>query len=116
MRTPSAAKAAKLSYGHFSRYFKQRTGMTFRQWVRGERLARAVGLLDRNPWIPLADAYRQAGFGSIRAMERAFKAELGTTARRYAANRKSRAVRVRDFAPRKAELYSSLLPQAEDPE
>lgn len=74
----TAAKVARLSPKYFSSFFKQHTGMGFRDWVTHLRVQRAKALLtERNR--PVTRVALEVGFKDTRTFQRAFKKVTGMT-------------------------------------
>lgn len=68
----------------FSRFFKAKVGITFATYVRIVRVARASDLIAHDDAM-VSDACREAGFGSMGALLRAFRAVYGETPSEYRA-------------------------------
>lgn len=82
---PSRAEAAfeaSITVTSFSRMFRVRTGTKYETWLRAVRVARAIELIEREN-VPLKILVHRAGFGSRRAMERAFRDLLGVLPGEY---------------------------------
>lgn len=75
------AALAKLSPGHFSRAFAVSTGVTPRSYVIGERMRRAVTLLETPE--SLAEIAFQCGFSDQSHFSRLFRREFGTPPSRW---------------------------------
>ena len=75
---PEIASVACLSAAHFSRVFKQTTGMPLTRYVVQRRVARARDLLDGTD-EPVAEIAVQCGFSSQSHLTTSFKAITGTT-------------------------------------
>ncbi len=75
-----SALAARVgtSERNFGRIFKQETGRTPAWLVEQIRLERVVDFLERSDW-PLAKIAERTGFGSVDALQRAFRRKIGTT-------------------------------------
>lgn len=66
------ARAAHFSVYHFTRFFKETTGMTFVQYLNSYRICKAVKYLtDTND--PITEVAFRAGFDSIKTFNRVFK-------------------------------------------
>ncbi len=76
------ARAAGYSAYHFSRIFKDMTGLTPMDYVRKRRLSAAARDAARSA-LPLIDIAVRWGFESLEAFLRAFEAEHGITPGRY---------------------------------
>ncbi|WLS06425.1 GlxA family transcriptional regulator [Shinella oryzae] len=75
---PALANKAGMSERTFSRSFHKETGTTPAHFVETARLERAKMLLETSDW-PLARIAEQSGFGSLHALHRAFRKQLGIT-------------------------------------
>ncbi|MDO4621707.1 MAG: AraC family transcriptional regulator [Eubacteriales bacterium] len=75
----AAVQYMYMSEGHFSRYFKARTGTTFTRYMNALRISRAVDLLHRMPSISVTDLAAQCGFNTLRSFNRVFKEMTGYT-------------------------------------
>ena len=73
-----AARQADLSVFHFSRLFKNMSGMNFKTFLNSVRVSRAESLL-RESELPVIDIAFECGFNSIRTFNRVFKAVKGCT-------------------------------------
>jgi AraC-like DNA-binding protein len=73
-----AARAASLSPSYFSRVFSKTVGASFRSFLNGIRLERAVELMSGTD-ARLADIALECGFESVRSFNRSFQALRGTT-------------------------------------
>ncbi len=76
------ASKAGMSERNFTRTFKRETGRTPAWLVEQTRLERVVDLLERSDW-PLARVAQRSGFGSVDALQRAFRRKFGTTPNAY---------------------------------
>jgi len=76
-----AARAA-MSRRNFTRHFRQATGMSFTQWLLGQRLAQARRMLEAGDASVEAVA-RQAGFGSALSLRQHFRSTLKTSPTAY---------------------------------
>ena len=76
------AELAKLSPYHFGRLFKQSTGLTPHQYVLGERIWMAKGLL-ADGRFSITEISRQLGFSSRTHFTTAFRERVGTTPKEY---------------------------------
>ena len=76
------APVAAMSAGGFGRFFREATGQSFRDWLVGHRLERAVVLLrDHNE--PIGRVTEAIGFGSERTFRRLFQGRFGCTPSRF---------------------------------
>lgn len=72
IRLGDAAKVSHYSDYHFSRYFKEATGLTFNRYLNRLRISKASVLLahsDRD----ITDISFETGFGSVKSFNRVFK-------------------------------------------
>ncbi|MFB9325608.1 AraC family transcriptional regulator [Paenibacillus aurantiacus] len=76
------ADAAAVSASHFSRTFKQFTGMNVTDYVNAKRIIRAKELLSESDGT-IADIAEQCGFASIPHFHRVFKALTDATPSSY---------------------------------
>lgn len=78
----SLAQRALMSRRSFTRHFRQLTGSTLGDWLRGERLALAQRLLESTAQ-PIAEVAVLAGFGSVASLRQHFSAALGLSPSAY---------------------------------
>jgi AraC-like DNA-binding protein len=78
----AAAAVAGLEYHHFSRFFHERVGLCFRDWVCALRVARAMELLAQRDQ-PISWVGDTVGFADRRTLQRAFRRWLGMTPREF---------------------------------
>ena len=77
-----AAQIAATEKTYFSTFFHQKVGITFTDWLRRLRVAKAIEILKtRNQSI--CDIAFEVGFGDLRSFERAFKRYTNLTAREF---------------------------------
>lgn len=76
------AKRCGLSRSHFSKAFKQSTGLSPRDWQIEDRIRRAELLL-RDLRLPIADVATQCGFADQSHLTRLFKRFRGVTPARW---------------------------------
>ncbi len=77
-----AARIAATEKTYFSTFFRQKVGITFTDWLRQLRVAKAIEILKtRNQSI--CDIAFEVGFGDLRSFERAFKRYTHMTAREF---------------------------------
>ena len=76
------ATRAAMSRRHFTRHFRQATGTSFKQWLLGQRLAHAQGMLE-NSAASVDVVAQQAGFGSALSLRQHFRAALQTSPSAY---------------------------------
>ena len=77
-----AAAHMGISKSHFAHLFKAFTGMTFLDYLTGERIRHAQALF-RNPDARIIDVAFDSGFSSISSFNRAFKKATGLTPSQY---------------------------------
>lgn len=70
------AASLHMSYGHLSRLYKQRTGLTIVERMNQIRLEKACGLL-RQPVLLIKEVAEQAGFPDICYFSKVFKKKYG---------------------------------------
>lgn len=70
------AKCAGTSDRSLARRFHEETGSTPMQWLKAERVSRAVELLE-NKNMPLTDIWEACGFGSAETFRREFRKKMG---------------------------------------
>jgi len=66
------SNVANFSVYHFTRFFKETTGMTFGQYLNNFRVAKAVGYL-KESIDPITEVVFKSGFNSIKTFNRVFK-------------------------------------------
>jgi AraC-like DNA-binding protein len=76
------AGVAHLEPKYFSRFFHDRVGLTFTEWLAARRVEHAAALL-RERDRPVGEVAQQAGFRTCRACDRWFKRFKGVTPFRY---------------------------------
>ncbi len=77
-----AASIAATEKTYFSTFFKKKVGLTFTDWLRRLRVAKAMEIMrTRNQSI--CDIAFEVGFGDLRSFERAFKRYTNLTAREF---------------------------------
>ena len=69
-------------YAYLSKYFRGAAGMTYNEYLRQYRISRACYLLENEKMTVLAIAV-ECGFGSLRSMNRQFRAQTGQTPTEY---------------------------------
>jgi YesN/AraC family two-component response regulator len=81
------ARAARLSRYHFCRLFRQETGMTFLEYLRGVRVRRAKALLaDRH--LRITEVAYGVGFSDLSHFDRTFRKIVGLSPSEYRASLK----------------------------
>lgn len=78
----AAAALSNLEPSAFSKFFKRRVGITFREWVRLFRTVKALELL-RETELPVPVIASRTGLGSARSLERVFRRTVGVTPREF---------------------------------
>ena len=76
------AQACELSVRHFTRAFRQSTGMAPHEWLVHLRLERAKGLLAGSS-RPLAEVASECGFADQSHFTRSFLRDVGVTPREW---------------------------------
>lgn len=76
------ARVAALERTYFSRYFRQRAGVSFRDWILLLRIRRACELLEQED-RGIHEIAVIVGYSSHSAFTRAFKQLMGTTPSSY---------------------------------
>ncbi len=77
-----AARIAATEKTYFSTFFRKKVGITFTEWLRRLRVARAIEIMKtRNQSI--VDIAFEVGFGDLRSFERAFKKYTNLTASEF---------------------------------
>ena len=77
-----AAQIAATEKTYFSTFFRKKVGITFTDWLRQIRVAKAIEIIKtRNQSI--CDTAFEVGFGDLRSFERAFKRYTNMTAREF---------------------------------
>lgn len=72
----NAADQVHLSIFHFARMFKKIMGLSFKEYLDGLRIDKAVALI-RDTTLPMTEIAMECGFQSIRTFNRVFKATKG---------------------------------------
>lgn len=67
------AKTANFSIYHFTRFFKEATGMTFIQYLNNYRITKAIKYLTNSSGEPITEVAFRAGFESIKSFNRVFR-------------------------------------------
>ena len=76
------ASAVGMSYSHFSRLFKARTGEGFGQYVLGRRMRRARRMLEQ-PGMRVSEVAYAVGYRNHKHFSRAFREYFGQTPTQY---------------------------------
>lgn len=77
-----AARVACLERKYFSAFFRDKTGIRFRDWLACVRVIRAAELMRQNDHT-ITQVAHAVGFGDLRTFERTFKKFKGTTPRQF---------------------------------
>ncbi len=77
-----AARVACLERKYFSAFFRDKTGVCFRDWLAHVRVTRAAELMRHNNHT-ITNIAHAAGFGDLRTFERTFKKIKGITPRQF---------------------------------
>lgn len=80
--TVDAAGVAALEVKYFSRFFRARIGLTFKEWLSTLRVEIAAQMMMRQDHSVTEVTYL-VGFGSLRTFERAFKRRKHVTPREF---------------------------------
>ncbi len=86
------AARAHMSQRTLVRRFRAETGESLAEWVARRRIERARALLEDTD-LPVAQVAHDAGFGSVEALRRHFRARVGTSPRAYRDTFRARAGR-----------------------
>ena len=76
------AGIAGLEKKYFSAFFHQKVGITFTEWFRQFRVAKAIEIMKTRNESIINIAF-EVGFGDLRTFERAFKKYTNLTAREF---------------------------------
>lgn len=90
LSVPALAKRASMSERNFARAFRDETGMTPAAYVETARVERARIFLDSGD-LPVEAIARQAGFGTVETMRRAFRRRVGVSPAGYRSRFRSEA-------------------------
>jgi len=77
-----AAQIASLEEKYFSAYFRQKTGIRFKEWVAEVRITHARAMMKSRNYNITEIAFA-VGFRDLRTFERAFKRHTGMTPRAF---------------------------------
>lgn len=78
----AAARVAGLNEKYFSRFFRQKTGVRYSEWVNAVRIDRATRMIRRSNYSITAVAF-EIGYRDLRTFERVFKRYTGVTPREF---------------------------------
>jgi len=90
LSVPALARRACMSERHFARAFRDETGMTPAVYVEAARVERARIALETGE-LPVETVARQAGFGTVETMRRAFRRRVGVSPAGYRSRFRSEA-------------------------
>ncbi len=76
------SRALGYDYGYLSRYFGKCTGIPYNAYLNQYRISKACYLLE-NKKMTVLDIAVECGFGSLRSMNRRFRAQTGKTPTEY---------------------------------
>ena len=68
----TAARVAATEKSYFSTFFRKKVGITFTEWLRRFRVAKAMDIIETSDHSICEVAY-EVGFGDLRSFQRAFK-------------------------------------------
>ena len=91
-----AADMAGLEKKYFSRFFKEKTGICFRDWISRVRVKRSQEMLMERDYT-ITEACFAVGFRDLRTFERAFKKHTGMTPRDFK-NSVARAIKQNEYS------------------
>jgi len=77
-----AARVVGLSEKYFSRFFREKTGLRYSEWVNGVRVEKAMQRMRQSNYSITTVAY-DVGFQDLRTFERVFKKLTGLTPRDF---------------------------------
>jgi len=77
-----AAQIAATEKTYFSTFFRKKVGITFTDWLRRLRVAKAIEIIKTRD-ESICDIAFEVGFGDLRSFERAFKRYTNLTAREF---------------------------------
>jgi len=82
LTVPALARRALMSDRNFARAFRRETGLTPGAYVEAARIERARIALETSD-LPVEEVARQAGFGTVETMRRAFRRQVGVSPADY---------------------------------
>lgn len=91
-----AADLAGLEKKYFSRFFKEKTGICFRDWIACARVKRSQEMLMERDYTVTETCFA-VGFRDLRTFERAFKKHTGMTPRDFKAS-VARAIKQNEYS------------------
>lgn len=78
IRLRDAARVAQLEEKYFSAYFREKTGLLFRDWLAAERIRHAKSMMVSHDYS-IAEVAFAVGYHDLRTFQRAFKKCTGMT-------------------------------------
>ena len=78
----NAAQIAATEKTYFSTFFREKVGITFTEWLRQFRVAKAIEIIKTRKESIITIAF-EVGFEDLRTFERAFKKYTNLTAREF---------------------------------
>ena len=78
----TAARVAGLNTKYFSRFFRDKTGVRFSEWVHAVRVEKATHMMQASNHSITTVAF-DVGYIDLRTFERVFKKHMGMTPREY---------------------------------
>ena len=82
IKLADVAHTTAISPSRLSHLFRERTGMSFSEWLASRRIRTAIALMEKHD-VALPELAYRSGFGSYRTFERSFKRIQGITPSRY---------------------------------
>ena len=102
------ASIAAMEKTYFSAYFSKKVGISFTDWLRRIRIAKAMELMEARD-TSITEIAFEVGFGDLRTFERAFRRYIGRTPSDF---RKSVLPKTTDFeaSPPEADVIPEFFP------
>lgn len=119
LRLEDVAAVAHVSPFHFHRLFKAIVGETVAQFVKRQRLERALYLLSHTPGLSLTDVALQCGFSSPSDFSRSFRQHYGAPPKAFdleAFRQSRREAFEHTLQPAPSEATRFFLPPGENPD
>jgi transcriptional regulator GlxA family with amidase domain len=82
VRLADLAKQESMSVRTFTRRFREEAGISPGEWIVGQRVERARGLLEQTD-LPMEQVAREAGFGTAQSLRKHVQAALGVSPTAY---------------------------------
>lgn len=79
---PKMAEIARLETTYFSKFFRQKTGMRYHDWLSQTRVQHAVQIMSSQD-TSITEIAFAVGFQNLRTFERAFKKYVGVAPRSF---------------------------------